>query len=308
MENKTILVVDDTIENLDILGVLLEKYDVIDAINGEDALEILDDEKVDLILLDIMMPDMDGYEVCKRLKENENTKDIPVVFITAKSDEDSIEKAYDIGGIDYVTKPFKPKELLARVNRELQLQELQQELKLLASTDPMTKLYNRRYFTKMSEHTLDLSKREKQDLTIIILDIDKFKNVNDTYGHKVGDDVIIALSNKLIEQQRKSDIVCRYGGEEFIILLPNTSLDGAVMVAQNIRKDIEALVINLENNSELKFTVSIGVSEVNIQNETTIEESIKRADDALYDAKESGRNKVCIKKICKSFFTNEVDF
>jgi len=211
MENKTILIVDDTVANLDILGELLKKYDVIDATNGEDALEILEDEKVDLILLDIMMPDMDGYEVCSRLKNNSNTKDIPIIFITAKTDEDSIEKAYEIGGIDYVTKPFRPKELLARVKRELQLQELQSELKLLASTDPMTKLYNRRYFTKMAEHTLDLVKREKKDLSIIMLDIDKFKNVNDTYGHQVGDDVIIELANTIRANQRNSDIVCRYG-------------------------------------------------------------------------------------------------
>ena len=295
MENKTILAVDDTIANLDILGVLLEKYDVIDATNGEDALEILDDEKVDLILLDIMMPDMDGYEVCQKLKNNPMTKDIPIIFITAKTDEDSIEKAYDIGGIDYVTKPFKPKELLARVKRELQLQELQTELKLLASTDSMTKLYNRRYFTKISEHTLDLAKREKHNLSIIMLDIDKFKNINDTYGHKIGDDVIITLSNKLIEYQRKSDIICRYGGEEFVILLPNTSIDGAKIVAQNIKKDVEAIVLNLEENKEVKFTVSLGVSSIDIKNETNIEASLKRADDALYEAKEGGRNKVCVK-------------
>jgi len=294
-KNKTILIIDDTVANLDILGELLKQYDVIDAISGEDALCALEDIKVDLILLDIVMPNMDGFEVCQKLKSNQTTKDIPVMFITAQTDEYSIEKAYDMGGIDYITKPFKPKELLARVKRELQLQELQTKLKLLASTDPMTRLYNRRYFTKISKHTLDLSKREKQNLSIIILDIDKFKNVNDTYGHQVGDDVIIALANKLIEHQRKSDIVCRYGGEEFVILLPNTSSKSSEIVAQKIRKDIESLTIKTPSNINLKFTISLGASQVDLENENNIELALKRADDALYEAKETGRNKVCVK-------------
>jgi diguanylate cyclase (GGDEF)-like protein len=293
MKNKTILIVDDTISNLDILGELLEQYDVIDAISGEDAIDILQDEKVDLILLDIMMPEMDGFEVCKILKKNINTKDIPIIFITAKVDEESIARAYDIGGTDYVAKPFRPKELLSRVKKELQIQDMMTELKLMASTDSMTKLYNRRYFSSISQYTIELSKRENQQISIIMLDIDKFKDVNDIYGHKVGDDVIIALANILLISQRKSDIVCRYGGEEFVILLPSTSLDGAKIVAHKIREDIENYSINLKNNEQLKFTVSLGVSQVNISNDNNIEPALKRADDALYEAKESGRNKVC---------------
>jgi len=287
MIDKTILMIDDTISNLDMVSDFLIDYDVITSLSGQDAIEILNEEEIDLILLDIMMPDMNGYEVCTQLKNNPRTKDIPIIFLTSKSDEDSIEKAYEIGGIDYVTKPFKPKELLAKVKRELYLQELQQELKLLASTDPMTKLYNRRYFTKMSQHTLNLAKREKQDLSIIMLDIDKFKNINDTYGHQVGDDVIIALANKLIQHQRTSDIVCRYGGEEFVILLPNTSQENAKTLGEKIRVAIESSSV-----ANLKYTISLGVSSVDIENDTDIESALKRADDALYEAKESGRNTI----------------
>ncbi|MCK5294154.1 MAG: GGDEF domain-containing protein, partial [Arcobacteraceae bacterium] len=123
-----------------------------------------------------------------------------------------------------------------------------------------------------------------------------FKNVNDTYGHKVGDDVIITLANKLIEYQRKSDVTCRYGGEEFVILLPDTSIEGATILAQKIRKSIESLFINISPNKDLKFTISLGVSQVNLENENNIELSLKRADDALYKAKETGRNKVCVSK------------
>jgi len=294
MENKTILIVDDTIANLDILIELLDGYDVIDATNGEDALDIAQNENIDLILLDIMMPQMDGYQVCQKLKENPKTKDIPVIFITAKTDEESIEEAFDIGGADYITKPFLPKELLARVKKELQIQDLQNELKLLAATDPMTRLYNRRYFTQTAKYIFDLSKREKQNLSLIMLDIDKFKNVNDTYGHDIGDKVIISLANELIKQHRASDIVCRFGGEEFMILLPNTSLENAKILANKIRVEIENLSIKIDNNI-IKFTISLGVSKIDLEKETNIEAGLKRVDEALYDAKNSGRNKVCIK-------------
>jgi len=295
MSIKNILIVDDTPANLDILCELLSEYEITVSTSGEDALEIVEEEQIDLILLDIMMPEMNGFEVCTKLKANQQTKEIPVIFITAKTDEDSIEIGYEIGGNDYITKPFKPKELLAKVKRELKLQDLQNELKILASTDSMTKLYNRRHFTDMSIHTLELSKRNAQNLSIIMLDIDKFKTVNDTYGHKVGDDVIISLAKKLRFLQRKSDIVCRFGGEEFVILLPNTTKDDASFVAQNIRKEIENSTILLEDKRELNFSISLGVSDIDIQNENNIEAGLKRADDALYEAKEGGRNRVCVK-------------
>jgi len=295
MVDKTILVIDDTISNLDIVNNFLIDYDVIAIDNGADAINIISSEKINLILLDIMMPDMDGYEVCKLLKSNKNTKDIPIIFLSSKADEDSIEMAYDIGGIDYVTKPFKPKELLAKVRRELYLQDLQEELKLLASTDPMTKLYNRRYFMEISKSILDLAKRNKRCSAIIMLDIDKFKNINDTYGHNIGDDAIILLSQTLQKFTRKSDVVSRWGGEEFVMLLSNTDFEGALVIAEKLRVTVENQVLVLEENQELKFTISIGVSAVDTQNDLNIEAAINRADEALYEAKESGRNKVCTK-------------
>ncbi|MEA3353348.1 MAG: diguanylate cyclase [Campylobacterota bacterium] len=290
---ETILVVDDTKTNIKILIELLgDNYDVIAALNGEMALEMIEEEEVDLILLDIMMPQMDGFEVCRRLKSEPKTKDIPIIFLTAMSDEQSIEKAYDLGGSDYVTKPFRPKELLARVKRELQLVTLQNELKLLASTDPMTKLYNRRYFTKVSEHILDLAQRKEEPLSVLMLDIDKFKSINDSYGHAIGDDVIIKLSEILKAYQRKSDIVCRYGGEEFVILLPNTNIDGATVVANKIREVVEQNRVLLDTKEVLKFTVSLGVSQVDLENEKDMEKALNNADGALYEAKKNGRNMV----------------
>jgi len=169
------------------------------------------------------------------------------------------------------------------------LKKAQKELQLLASIDSMTKLYNRRYFSKISESILGLARRDKTQISIAMIDVDYFKKVNDLYGHKVGDDVLIILASLLKEQSRKSDIVCRWGGEEFIILLPNTSLEGALTITEKIRKAVQAHTISIETNRELNFTISIGVSSV-MSHDINIEPAIHRADIALYEAKHSGRN------------------
>ncbi|MBK3332423.1 diguanylate cyclase [Persephonella atlantica] len=294
-KKKTILVVDDNAENLDILAELLEEYDVIDTTDGYEALEILNEEKVDLILLDVMMPEIDGFELCKKIKDNPQTQDIPIMFITALTDEDSIVKSYEIGGSDYITKPFKKKELLAKVKREFKIQDLQNELKLMASTDPLTKLYNRRYFKEVSKHFVFSAKRENEPLSVLMLDIDKFKSINDTYGHDVGDKVIKTIANILTKNRRKSDLLCRWGGEEFLILLPNTNVEGAFSVAEKIRKTVENTDINVSDEKQIKITVSIGISQMELKEEDNLEPAIRRADEALYTAKERGRNCIVLK-------------
>jgi diguanylate cyclase (GGDEF)-like protein len=301
-DRPVILAVDDTEINIDFLvGFLSNQYELIVALDAETALEVIEEESIDLILLDIMMPEMDGYTLCQKLKSNSKTKNIPVIFITAKTDDDSIEKAFEVGGIDYVSKPFRPRELLARIKTQLRLNSLikdleksKQELKILASTDPLTSLYNRRYFAKVSEHILDLSKRDNKNLSLIMLDIDYFKNINDSYGHKTGDNVLVAIAKTLNEQTRKSDIICRFGGEEFIILLPETDLDGAIIIAEKIRLTIENFIFTIDTNSDqmLKYTASFGVTEVNLIDKK-INALVSRADIALYKAKEGGRNRVC---------------
>ena len=297
----TILIVDDTESNIDILVDLLdEEYDLVVALDGESALEILDEQPIDLILLDIVMPNMDGYEVSRRAKARSAAIErIPIVFITAKSDEASIEKAFDAGGMDYVTKPFKSKELFARIKTQLQIQKLikeleasKQELKTLSERDPMTKLCNRRCFKQTSKAILELARRDESDLSLIMIDIDKFKDVNDTYGHSVGDEVLISFSQVLMKMTRKSDLLCRFGGEEFLVLLPETTLEGAAVIAEKIRKEVEVSAVKCETCTEVHYTVSLGVSQLEFKDEATVEEGIKRADSALYEAKESGRNRV----------------
>lgn len=297
---KQILVVDDNDTNIQIVIELLSaEYEVMAAIDGAFALDVAINDKPDLILLDIMMPIMDGYEVCEKLQENINTKDIPVIFMTAKTDEISIEKAYEVGGMDYVTKPVKPKELLARVKTQLKIRNLIQNLeqskkalKFLAATDSLTGLYNRRYFSKISKKILNLAKRDESKVSVLMLDIDNFKSINDTYGHYIGDEVLIYLSKQLQNSTRVSDVICRYGGEEFVILLPQTDIDGTLSIAEKIRTEVEIHTICIDNCDDLKFTISIGVSEVNIIADSSIEESLNRADKALYIAKENGKNNV----------------
>ncbi|MEA3522229.1 MAG: diguanylate cyclase [Campylobacterota bacterium] len=300
--NATVLIVDDTKSNINILLELLsDEYDVVVALDGASALDTLKEEDIDLVLLDIMMPEMDGYEVCEILKKDAALKEIPIIFITAKTDEDSIEKAYDVGGMDYVTKPFKPKELLARVRTQLHIQKLifdlessREELRELAEKDPMTNLYNRRYFATIADKNLQLAQRYNYELSAIMLDIDKFKNVNDTYGHSVGDDVIIMIAKKLKEFARESDVVSRFGGEEFVILFPRTSLEATLEISQKIRSMVERTLITTEEGAEFYVTISIGVSKVNNDTDNSIDDVIKRADEGLYEAKESGRNRVVV--------------
>lgn len=299
-DRYTILAVDDTKSNIEILlQHLSNEFNLIPALNGKKALAIAERKQIDLILLDIMMPEMDGYEVCTLLKENGCTKDIPVIFLTAQTNEDSIEKAYDTGGIDYVTKPFRPKELLARIRRELTLQQLikdleasKEKLRVLATTDPMTKLYNRRSFTNMAANLLGQAKRDAQSMSILMIDIDKFKNINDAHGHDVGDIVIITMAENLRNMVRKGDLVCRYGGEEFVLLLPNTPIGGACALGEKIRQQIEDSIVKVESGGQLHVTISIGATEVDVLAEKNLEPALKRADIALYQAKEGGRNKL----------------
>ena len=203
----------------------------------------------------------------------------------------------------HATLALKTKQI-AQTNKNLQITKLQlqktvsklkeqeEELKILASEDPLTKLFNRRYFTKASEHILDLARRNNKELSVIMIDIDKFKKINDSYGHKIGDDTLVILAQTLKKETRKSDVICRFGGEEFILLLPETNINGATIIAEKLRKIIEKLTVKIDDNKKFSFTVSMGVSHTNIKNENNIEATIKRADEALYCAKKSGRNRV----------------
>lgn len=286
---KTILIVDDTETNIDILLELLgEKYDVIVALDGVSALEIVDENQVDLILLDIMMPQIDGYEVCGRLKSKESSLNIPIIFITARDDENSIEKAYEAGALDYITKPFKALELLARVNVQLKVKELINHLDFISSYDEMTGIYNRRKFFELSEKKFA---QNRSDLYAVMIDIDKFKNINDSYGHPMGDNVIKLVAKTISKQLSDDAIFGRLGGEEFAIVCNYSSSSGVVENIEKIREAIENLEIISDNGGSIKFTISEGVAKAS-QETKNLDELLKYADMSLYEAKGLGRNRV----------------
>ena len=290
-ESMTILIVDDVEANITILQRTLASvgYNISVAFNGQKALDLVPKLKPDLILLDIMMPGIDGYEVCRRLKQSDVSKYIPVIFITAKGDTESIVEGFDVGAVDFIMKPFKVKEVCARVHTHLTLSAALNKLIQDSETDPLTGLFNRRTFLKRIEEEAMRFRRYQKPFSILFGDIDFFKKINDTYGHAAGDAVLINISNILKTEKREIDQVARWGGEEFLILLPETDVAGAVQHGNKIREMISAKPFIYEGQ-EINITMSFGVSIYN--GDTSIEKTIDLADQRLYRAKESGRNKV----------------
>jgi len=288
-DKKTVLIVDDTETNIDILlEILDDEYDILVSLDGESALEIVQEEKIDLILLDIMMPGMDGYEVCTVLKSQDATVDIPVVFITAKVDEDSIEKAYECGGIDYITKPFKPRELTARVKTQIKLKSLMDHLEFIASYDAMTGIYNRRKFFELAER---MFQETPENLYAVMIDIDKFKAVNDTYGHPIGDKVIKKVTKVISENILETSVFGRIGGEEFAIVCHADTQEFIEKCLEKIRLLIADSETITDDGDIVKCTISEGFSK-NRAEIKNLDSLLKEADLALYEAKGTGRNKV----------------
>lgn len=292
-ERALILLVDDTRDNIRLLASILEAdYDLAIACNGAQALDIVKDTLPDLILLDVMLPDIDGYQVCRRLKQNPATASIPVLFITAKHEIEDIVRGFQTGAVDYLSKPFIREELLVRVQSQIRLQRLRMELEeknaallKLSETDTLTGLDNRRVLHQKLSQSILLSERYRFPLSIIMIDIDHFKMINDTHGHLVGDEALVALSATLQKSIRSSDFVGRFGGEEFLVGLSHTDLENAHMVAEKIRTTVQAMEFS---NAGLHATISCGIAML-IANEG-MNGLISRADKALYRAKTEGRN------------------
>jgi len=290
---QNILIVDDEKSNIDILLELFRKinadnkYNIIVALSGEKVFQILEKQKIDLILLDIMMPNMDGYEVCRILKSHDKTKNIPIIFLTANTDDASILKAYSLGAVDYLTKPFRAVELIARVKLNLQLQETINQLEYFANYDVMTNIYNRRKFFDLATDRLTNS---KNNLYAVMLDIDNFKNINDTYGHSTGDNVIKMIASTIKENLCDETILGRIGGEEFAIMCNADSRDSIFDRVENIRKIVEQLDFKADNGTNIKCTISCGIAKYN-NNIANIDYLLQIADEALYEAKKTGRNR-----------------
>jgi diguanylate cyclase (GGDEF)-like protein len=323
-----ILVVDDTPYNLDLLcSVLTRKgFNVIVAESGQKALALVQVDPPELILLDICMPQMNGYEVCKTLKADPLTRDIPVIFISALDEILDKVKAFEVGGVDYITKPFHAAEVVVRVNLHLSLrlqQQLEeqnrllkqevrarlaaeaalkaanQELQRLAHLDGLTQVANRRGFDSCLAQEWRRMSREQQPLSLILCDVDFFKRYNDTYGHQAGDDCLCRIASAISTIiSRPSDLVARYGGEEFVIILPNTPIQGAIHIAKEIQKGVRALELVHERSQVSDYvTLSIGITSVIPDADLSPMMLIAAADRALYKAKMDGRDRIGIEEV-----------
>jgi len=292
----TILITDDEKMNVDILGSILSPmYRLLISRNGPRALDLAKDHGPDLILLDVIMPEMSGFEVITRLKESYITNKIPVIFITGLTSSEDEEKGFALGAVDYITKPFNKAIVKARVNTHIKIVDQMRTIEQIGLIDPLTKISNRRAFENRLNLEWRRSLREQTPISILLMDVDKFKNYNDTFGHQQGDMALItfaAIATSTL--QRSVDLAARWGGEEFVILLPGTDGHGAVEVAEKVRKKIEDSIIPSEDGTETRISASIGVSSVIPGADTTIACFINKADQALYKAKESGRNRVVL--------------
>lgn len=309
-DNQSIVIVDDLPDNLRLLSSILKEkgYRVRPAPSGRAALATIFKEPPDLVLLDIMMPEVDGYEVCRQLKETKDFSDIPVIFLSALNEVEDKIKAFQSGGVDFITKPFQAEEVLARVNTHLTIRTQQKTLALqnekliiqnalitrqaeklekLACRDPLTGLSNRREFLDRAGKEESRFRRSGKPFTLLMIDIDNFKSINDTYGHQCGDLVLVGISECLKKNLRKQDLVARWGGEEFIVLLLEADQEGALGVAEKIRHAIND-ARHQWDNILLSVTATIGVCEHD--GNSHIDETIRRSDDALYRGKHAGRN------------------
>ncbi len=288
-----VMIVDDQITYIELLNAALEDdYEICFATSGEEAIKVAQEVLPDLILLDVIMPGIDGYEVCRRLKKDAMLADTPIIFTTGLGDQEAELRGLSLGAIDYVTKPISPVIVRARVRNHLELKRMHDELAELAVTDALTGLGNRRRLEQTLKQDTARLARTGGWLSIIMLDIDFFKQFNDSYGHPAGDRCLVMVASCLNRAVRRAaDLTARYGGEEFACVLPGMNHDEAMAVADNIRQQVLALGIpHMRSTASPYVTVSLGVGTASCLPGMEPELWIKMADQQLYQAKTSGRN------------------
>jgi diguanylate cyclase (GGDEF)-like protein len=274
--------------------------------NGEQALRLVETTAIDLVIMDVEMPGLDGFETTQLIREYFGERWVPIIFVTGMDDEASYQKGIEAGGDDYMIKPINPVILEGKlrafqriVEMQVQLQQLNEKLQALSQRDSLTELFNRRAFEEKAGNQWQISTRAHEPVTLLMIDVDHFKEFNDHYGHQAGDGCLKQVARTLLSAlHRPADILARYGGEEFIALLPNTHLQGAQTVAEALRGAVQSLAIPHAHSSVSEtITVSIGGAVADHTTDLTLQELAGAADEALYKAKAGGRNRVALDPI-----------
>ncbi|RME42419.1 MAG: diguanylate cyclase [Deltaproteobacteria bacterium] len=288
-----ILIVDDDPGNREILLRRLKRrgYEVTTAARGEEALALLASHEFDLLLLDVVMPDLSGLELLTRIRETHDPFTLPVIMVTGQVKSADIVQALELGANDYITKPVAFSVALARIRTQLTLKRTHEQLQHLAAYDPLTELMNRRTFMNCLEQEIVRARRHRFQLALLLLDIDFFKKVNDHHGHLAGDEVLRRVGEVIQGTLRRSDLAGRFGGEEFCVCMPNTTLSEAKIAAERLREAIARLTFYADDESPFHVTCSIGIAAYD-EGISKRDELIQRADEALYRAKGGGRNRV----------------
>lgn len=290
-----ILIVEDGLLNQFVLRKILEDHYALEkALTAEAAIMKVFEFRPHLILLDIILPDANGFDVLVTLKGMEETRNIPVIVITGLDSDEDEEKGFLLGAVDYIKKPFKNAIVRARVNTQMHIIRQMQTIERMGLIDALTGVSNRRAFDNQIQHEWRRAIRQQSEISMMMLDIDKFKSYNDTYGHPQGDLMLQSVANALKSSLRRStDMLYRYGGEEFAVLLPDTDLEGALVVAEHMRESVEKTQVPcFDRKIVTNATVSIGVTSARPAETELLSDFIERADRMLYQAKGDGRNQV----------------
>ncbi len=291
-----ILVVDDSHLDTTVIHRLLRDYRIISAGSGEEMWDVLDRETPSIILLDVILPGEDGFELAEKLSKDDNYADIPIIFITSRDTGGDVERGFDSGGVDYIKKPYTEKELRARLRSALANKRNERELREKTIIDPLTGVYNRRYFFEALDKNIEHARRNSRNLfALALIDIDHFKNINDHHGHQAGDRVLAGLAECLSTRIRPYDLLARYGGEEFIILFKDCNRAESGEVLQRIKDFVEKTRWRIRD-VDIQMTFSGGISDFGevSPEASAASELVRIADERLYMAKQAGRNRIVI--------------
>ena len=285
-----VLVADDSLVVRSLLRRQLEEtgYSVIEAVDGEEALRLCQDKKPEVVLLDVEMPKLDGYGVLRTMRKDPDLTDIPVVFLTARVSTEDVVEGLRLGAHDYLRKPFEPAELVARVSAALRMKVLQDQLRAMSRTDSLTGLANRR---RLQDHLLSVcsaAQRHGHSVGVLMVDVDHFKAINDTFGHDAGDVVLRIVASRIAAACRLEDLAGRWGGEEFVVVAPLTDPGGATDLGERVRMGVAGKPIEMDNGSAIDISVSVGCAGGSDDPDALL----RAADASLYEAKRTGRNRV----------------